>query len=70
MAEIVITLTAEIVITLTQDEAKRVDYALADFLMWIQGYNAGQALGSGDKYPGDVRSLRELRDKLRVLIHD
>lgn len=46
-------------------DLKRFDYALADALMFIAGFNAARDAATGDRYPGDLRGLRDLRDAVQ-----
>jgi hypothetical protein len=55
--------------TLKRRELAQFDFALADALMWIAGFNAASN-GLGDGYPGDMRSLRDLRDLVRRHLDD
>ena len=45
---------------------QRYDYALTDALMWLSGFEAG----GNNSYPGDIRTLRELRDIIRKAIKE
>lgn len=52
----------QIKLTGTVEQLERYDYALADALMWLSGFEAENPMSG---YPGDIQSLRRLRDEIR-----